>query len=61
MCIRDRLKSNKNGEIPLGATVVVTVTGHGLKDPEIAVENSKVSSVVINPDINSVLNTLEIT
>jgi len=55
------LKSNKNGEIPLGATVVVTVTGHGLKDPEIAVENSKVSSVVINPDINSVLNTLEIT
>jgi threonine synthase len=55
------LKSNDNGEIPPGATVVVTVTGHGLKDPEIAVENSKVKSVVINPDISSVLNTLEIT
>ena len=55
------LKSNNNGQIPLGATVVVTVTGHGLKDPEIAVENSKVRSVVINPDISSVLNTLEIT
>ena len=55
------LKSNNNGQIPPGATVVVTVTGHGLKDPEIAVENSKVRSVVINPDISSVLNTLEIT
>ena len=55
------LKSNNNGQIPSGATVVVTVTGHGLKDPEIAVENSKVRSVVINPDISSVLNTLEIT
>ena len=55
------LKSNDNGQIPPGTTVVVTVTGHGLKDPEIAVENSKVKSVVINPDISSVLNTLEIT
>jgi len=55
------LKSNSTRQIPAGANVVVTVTGHGLKDPEIAVDNSRAKSIVINPDISSVLKTLDIT
>jgi threonine synthase len=28
------------GELPTGGTVVVTVTGHGLKDPEWAIQGA---------------------
>ena len=36
------VKSNARG-IYQGSTLVVTVTGHGLKDPAIAIENSAAS------------------
>ena len=38
--------------------MVVTVTGHGLKDPGIAIENAKAKSVVVEPNIKSVLHAL---
>ncbi|WP_010524343.1 threonine synthase [Nesterenkonia sp. F] len=34
------LKKHAAGEIPAGSTVVITVTGHGLKDPDWAVKNA---------------------
>ena len=52
------VKSNARGEIPPESTVVVTVTGHGLKDPAIAIENSATRSVVVEPDLESVLDAI---
>ena len=52
------VKSHARGHIPQDSTVVVTVTGHGLKDPGIAIENAKARSVVVEPDIKSVLGAI---
>ena len=49
------LKCHTAGNIPKGSTVVVTVTGHGLKDPRVAVENSLAESTVVGADLDSVL------
>ena len=49
------LKYHESTGIPTGYTVVVTVTGHGLKDPDLAVENSLAESTIVNPDLGSVL------
>ena len=38
--------------------MVVTVTGHGLKDPAMAIENSAAKSVVVDPDLESVLDAI---
>ena len=46
------------GAIPEGSKVVVTVTGHGLKDPGVAIENAKSKSTVVNPDLTSVLSAI---
>ena len=53
------VKSHSKGDIPHDSTVVVTVTGHGLKDPGIAIENAKSRSVVVEPDITSVLDVID--
>ena len=52
------VKSHARGLIPQDSTVAVTVTGHGLKDPGIAIENAKARSVVVEPDIKSVLGAI---
>jgi len=31
------------------------VTGHGLKDPDVAVENSRAESIIVDADMDSVL------
>ena len=49
------LKCHAAGGVPDGSTVVATVTGHGLKDPGVAVENSLAESTVVDPDLDSVL------
>ena len=49
------LKSHASDSIPKGSTVVVTVTGHGLKDPGVAIENSFAESTVVDANMNSVL------
>jgi len=54
------VKSYSSGEIPEDSRVVVTVTGHGLKDPEIAIENSKANSILVEPEINSILEAIGI-
>ena len=44
MCIRDRYK--KAGKLPKDKTIVITVTGHGLKDIPYALESAKKPVVV---------------
>ena len=34
-------KHSKKGEVPAGSTIVVTVTGHGLKDPMWALKDER--------------------
>jgi threonine synthase len=52
------VKNHARGMIPLESTVVVTVTGHGLKDPGIAIDNAKTRSVVVEPELQSVLDAI---
>ena len=54
-CIAGLLKCHAAGGIPDGSTVVATVTGHGLKAPGVAVENSLAKSTVVDADLDSVL------
>ena len=49
------LKCHAAGGVPDGSTVVATVTGHGLKDPGVAVENSLAEATVVDADLDSVL------
>jgi threonine synthase len=49
------------GAIPAGSTVVLTVTGHGLKDPQWALrraDGSEVSPTVVPVDVDSVAGVL---
>ncbi|WP_290652914.1 threonine synthase [Aquisalimonas sp.] len=43
-----------NGKIPQGSTVVCTLTGHGLKDPDIAIQQSADAIKTIPADLDSV-------
>jgi threonine synthase len=55
------LKAHDAGLIPAGATVVCTVTGHGLKDPEWALKGADGSAVVptrVSVDVVSVARAL---
>ena len=55
------LERSAAGEIPKGATVVLTVTGHGLKDPQWAVRNadgSDVAPTVVPVDTDEVASVL---
>ncbi len=52
------------GLIPQGSTVVLTVTGHGLKDPQWALKNadgSEIQPTVVDADTAAVAAALEIT
>ena len=39
------LKKQRAGEVPSGKTIVITVTGHGLKDPDWALKQADGSEV----------------
>lgn len=52
------LKYHNESGVPDGSTVIVTVTGHGLKDPEIAVENSQAKSILVDANLESVLSSI---
>ena len=43
-----------NGNIPEGSSVVCTLTGHGLKDPDIAIKQSKAELINIEANLDSV-------
>ena len=42
------------GNIPAGSTVVCTLTGHGLKDPDIAIKQSQTKLVTIEAKLDTV-------
>jgi threonine synthase len=44
----------KDGKIPTGSTVVCTLTGHGLKDPDTAIKQSQTELIKIKPELNAV-------
>ncbi len=44
----------EKGNIPKGSTVVCTLTGHGLKDPDIAIRQSAFGLTTINAELDSV-------
>lgn len=43
-----------DGKIPEGSTIVCTLTGHGLKDPDIAIQQSTAEVVTIPAELGSV-------
>ncbi|MBI1908564.1 MAG: threonine synthase [Deltaproteobacteria bacterium] len=51
-------KLGKKGFFKKGETVVMTLTGHGLKDPDIAIKSSS-KVVVIRPDVREILKRLD--
>jgi threonine synthase len=55
------LERAENGHIPAGSTVVLTVTGHGLKDPQWALkrpDGSEVSPTVVTVSVEDVAGVL---
>ena len=52
-CIRD-------GKIPIGSKIVVTLTGHGLKDPDNAINVAGAELKVIPPELDAVKRVLGI-
>ncbi len=49
------LKDIKSGKIPTGSSVVCTLTGHGLKDPDTAISQCGQSAMInVNPKLDEV-------
>ena len=44
----------KGGKIPQGKRVVCTLTGHGLKDPDVAIKQSAAAALKVKPTLESV-------
>jgi threonine synthase len=43
-----------NGKIPEGSKIVVTLTGHGLKDPDTAISEAGFTPTVVAPELDAV-------
>jgi threonine synthase len=52
------LRMGRRGLIPKGSLVTLTLTGHGLKDPDTAMDQSKAEAVVVEPRLDAVLESL---
>lgn len=48
------LRDIKNGKIPEGSTIVCTLTGHGLKDPDTAISQCAVNPKAIDASLDAV-------
>jgi threonine synthase len=48
------LRDVKTGKIPAGSSIVCTLTGHGLKDPDIAIKQSAVPAIQIEASLDAV-------
>ncbi len=48
------MRDIKAGKIPAGSKIVCTLTGHGLKDPDIAIEQSSGTIVTVEARLDSV-------
>ena len=54
------IKAHRAGLIPAGSRIVATTTGHGLKDPDTAVNSGIAKPVVVPSDVDAVLRVLGI-
>jgi threonine synthase len=54
------IKCVKSGLIPNGSVISVTLTGHGLKDPDTAIKSAGFEPVVVRPDKNAVMKIIGI-
>jgi threonine synthase len=52
------LRAGRRGLIPRGSVVSLTLTGHGLKDPDTAMEQNKIEVKVVEPLVDEVLANL---
>lgn len=52
--ITGALRDIKNNRIPEGSTVVCTLTGHGLKDPDIAIKQNSMDIMTVSAEYESV-------
>ena len=52
------LRMGRQGRIPKGSIVTLTLTGHGLKDPDTAMTQQQTEALVVEPDVTVVLKTL---
>ena len=52
------LRMGRRGLIPKGSLVTLTLTGHGLKDPDTAMDQSKMETPVVEPCREAVLESL---
>jgi len=48
------IRDVNNGKIPPGSTITCTLTGHGLKDPDTAINQSKAPVIKIPPQLDAV-------
>ncbi len=48
------LRDIENGKIPKGSSVVCTLTGHGLKDPDTAIKQATSKMITIDADLEEV-------
>ncbi len=48
------IRDIKNGKIPEGSTIVCTLTGHGLKDPDTAIAQCEVNPQAIDASLDAV-------
>jgi threonine synthase len=54
------LRMGRAGLIPKGSVVTLTLTGHGLKDPDTAMSQSQLEAPVVEPNLDAVLKSLAI-
>jgi threonine synthase len=54
------VRMGQRGLIPKGSVITLTLTGHGLKDPDTAMDQNKAEALVVEPRIDKVLETLGI-
>ena len=48
------LREIRAGRIPDGSSVVCTLTGHGLKDPDIAIQQAETDPITVDAELNEV-------
>jgi threonine synthase len=53
------LRLGRAGRIPKGSLVTLTLTGHGLKDPDTAMNQSRAEAPVVEPNLEAVLEMLD--
>jgi threonine synthase len=54
------LRAGRRGVIPKGSLVSLTLTGHGLKDPDTAMSQNKIDAQVVEPQVDAILECLEV-